>query len=91
MKAFADRLTIIEKNLQRLLLLSQRSEQTGGVERILFADLPVAGQKGRLRYCSNCRKPAEGAGNGSGRMVIDDVVSGIPTWINVDDLATATA
>lgn len=90
-KAFTDRLTMIEKNLQRLLLLSQRSEQTGGVERVLFVDLPTAGQKGRIRYCSNCRKPAEGAGNGSGRLVIDDEIASVPTWINIDDLAAATA
>lgn len=90
-KALQDRLTIIEKNLQRLLLLSQRSEQTGGVERVLFVDLPTAGQKGRIRYCSNCRKSGETAGNGTGRLVIDDEVATVPTWVNVDDLAAAQA
>lgn len=78
-------MTILEKNFQRLLLLSQRSEQTGGVERVLFVDLPAAGQKGRIRYVTNGRKSGEGAGNGTGVLAIDDEIASVAVWVRVDD------
>ena len=45
-----------------------------------YAALPAAGIAGRLVLCSDCLKPAQAAGNGTGMMVFDD---GHANWVSV--------
>ena len=69
----------------RNIELTERAEVAGAVQPLTFANLPVAGQVGRLRFCSNCRKVGEGAGLGTGTIVYDDSVA----WRRVGDDTTA--
>lgn len=55
---------------------------------IAFADLPAAADNtGRIIFCSDARKAAEGAGNGTGNLVFSDGTN----YIRVDTGATAAA
>jgi hypothetical protein len=55
---------------------------------IAFADLPTAtANTGRIIFCSDARKVAETAGNGTGNLLFSDGAN----WIRVDTGATATA
>lgn len=56
----------------RKLETNQRAEQAGAVQAILFVDLPAAGKPGRVMFVTNGRKPAEGAGAGTGVLAVDD-------------------
>lgn len=60
----ARRLTTVENR--------ERVETAGAVQPLAFATLPTAGQRGRLRFCTNCRKSGEGAGLGTGTIIYDD-------------------
>lgn len=73
--------------LQRLhnVETQERAEQAGAVQSVAFASLPAAGQRGRLRFCSNCRKVGEGAGLGTGTPVYDDATA----WRRTGDDSTA--
>ena len=51
---------------------NSRAEVGGGMERLAFADLPAAGQAGRVRFVTNGRKVGEGAGAGTGVPAYDD-------------------
>ena len=44
-----------------------------------YASLPAAGTAGRLVLCSDCLKPAQAAGGGTGMMVFDD---GHSNWVS---------
>jgi hypothetical protein len=50
----------------------ERAEQAGAIQAILFVDLPVAGEAGRLRFVTNGRKVGEGVGAGTGIVCYDD-------------------
>lgn len=65
----------------RALEASDRAEVAGGVQTYAFADLPAAGQPGRLAYVSNGRKVGEGAGLGTGVLAYDDGSS----WFRTSD------
>lgn len=69
--SLAASLTGIVKRL-RVLESNDRAEVTGGVQALLFADLPTPGQAGRLRFVTNGRKVGEGAGAGTGVLAYDD-------------------
>ena len=71
----------------RHLEANQRSEVTGGVVSQAVADLPAAGQVGRLRFATDGRKTGEGAGAGTGVLVYDDGVA----FRRVDDGTTVVA
>ena len=75
------RLDKLEKRFNSLLAQSQRSELTGGVERILFADIATAGQAGRLIFITDGRKVGEGAAAGTGTLAYDDGTD----WYRVGD------
>jgi len=62
-------------NRIRALESNGRSEVTGSIEAIVFADLPVAGQAGRLRFVTDGRKVGEGVGVGTGTPAYDDGVA----------------
>lgn len=64
----------------RALESNERSEVTGSVRGANFADLPAAGQSGRVVFVTNGRKAGEGAGAGSGVLAFDDGSN----WIAVD-------
>lgn len=52
-----------------VLARSERAETSGGMPRILFADLPYAADgasSGDMRFVTNGRKTAEGPGMGTG-------------------------
>ena len=59
-------------NRIRALETNPRSEVTGGVQAVLFVDLPAAGQPGRLIFVSNGRKVGQGPGAGTGVLCYDD-------------------
>ena len=54
---------------------NERSEISNAVIKLLFADLPVADQAGRLRFVTDGRKMGEGPGAGTGVPVYDDGTS----------------
>lgn len=65
---------VIEKLVARLAALESntRAEVAGGVQALLYADLPAAGQPGRVRFVTNGRKIGEGPGAGTGVLAVDD-------------------
>lgn len=63
----AHRLTTVENR--------ERVETAGAIQPLAFANLPAAGQRGRLRFCTNGRKVGEGAGVGTGIVAYDDGVA----------------
>ncbi|KKK49779.1 hypothetical protein LCGC14_3131610 [marine sediment metagenome] len=75
------RLDKLDKRFNNLLAQSQRSELTGGVERVLFADKETAGQAGRLIFITDARKVGEGAAAGTGTLCYDDGTD----WYRVGD------
>ena len=62
-------------NRIRALEANGRSEVTGSIEAIAFADLPTPGQAGRLRFVTDGRKVGEGVGAGTGTPAYDDGVA----------------
>lgn len=71
----------------RALEARERSNWTGGVQSLLFANLPAAGQTGRLLFVTDGRKTGEGAGAGTGVLAYDDGVA----WRRVDDGTSVAA
>ena len=67
----ADVVLQLVKRIQ-LLETNDRAEVAGGTQAMLFAQLPAAGQPGRLVFVTNGRKVGEGAGNGTGVPAYDD-------------------
>lgn len=65
---------IFNRLTQRIIAIESnpRSEVTGGIQAMLFAALPAAGQPGRLVFVTNGRKVGEGAGAGTGVIAYDD-------------------
>lgn len=65
---------VVESLLERIKALEAngRSEVSGSIEAIVFADLPVAGQAGRSRFVTDGRKIGEGVGAGTGVPAYDD-------------------
>ena len=61
-----------------------RSEVTGSIEAIVFANLPVPGQPGRFLFVTDGRKTGEGAGVGTGTPAYDDGVA----WRRTSDDTT---
>ncbi len=70
-----DRLLETILNRIRALEANGRSEVTGSIEAIAFADLPTPGQPGRLRFVIDGRKVGEGVGAGTGTPAYDDGVA----------------
>lgn len=62
-------------NRVRELEANGRSEVTGSIEAIVFANLPTPGQPGRLRFVTDGRKVGEGVGVGTGTPAYDDGVA----------------
>jgi len=62
-------------NRIRELEANGRSEVTGSIEAIVFANLPTPGQAGRLRFVTDGRKVGEGVGVGTGTPAYDDGVA----------------
>lgn len=52
-----------------------RSEVTGSIEEIVFANLPTPGQPGRFFFVTDGRKTGEGGGAGTGTPAYDDGVA----------------
>ena len=68
---------VIEALLVRIKALEAngRSEVSGSIEAITFANLPTPGQPGRLRFVIDGRKVGEGVGVGTGVPAYDDGVA----------------
>lgn len=68
---------VLEEVLNRIreLEANGRSEVTGSIEAILFANLPTPGQAGRFFFVTDGRKIGEGVGAGTGVPVYDDGVA----------------
>ncbi len=62
----------------------ERANFAGGVETILFSNLPTPGQTGRMFFVSDGRKLGEGVGAGTGVLVYDDAVA----WRRTSDDTT---
>jgi len=62
-------------NRMRELEANGRSEVTGSIEAVLFANLPTPGQAGRLFFVTDGRKVGEGVGAGTGTPAYDDGVA----------------
>jgi len=73
-------------NRIRELEANGRSEVTGSIEAIVFANLPVPGQAGRWRFVTDGRKVGEGVGAGTGVPAYDD---GLAWNRTSDDTAVA--
>ena len=70
----------------RLIEANGRSEVSGSIEAITFANLPTPGQPGRLRFVTDGRKVGEGGGAGTGVPAYDD---GSAWFRTSDDTAVA--
>ncbi len=68
---------LIDEVMTRIKLLEAngRSEVSGSIEAIVFADLPTPGQPGRLRFVTDGLKVGEGGGAGTGTPAYDDGVA----------------
>ena len=68
---------VIEALLARIKALEAngRSEVSGSIEAITFANLPTPGQPGRLRFVIDGRKVGEGGGAGTGTPAYDDGIA----------------
>ena len=72
----------------RDLEANERSETTNAVPKVTAANLPAAGQFGRMRFATDGRKLGEGPAAGTGVPVYDD---GVATWRRyADDTAVLT-
>lgn len=85
LQRFASDIKQLKQGLRQLTTLSARSEYTGGFSRVLYADLPIAGMKGRVFYILDARIGAEGAGAGSGALGVDNGSQ----WVYVQDQTQA--
>lgn len=56
----------------RALEARQRAEIAGGLEPVLFVNLPAAGQPGRMVFVTDGRASGEGAGAGTGTPAYDN-------------------
>jgi len=66
---------------------NERAELSAAIPAVTFANLPAAGQAGRLRFVTDGRKIGEGVGAGTGVPAYDD---GGATWFRTsDDTAVA--
>ncbi len=54
---------------------NERAEVSAAIPAVLFANLPAAGQAGRLRFVTDGRKIGEGVGAGTGVLTYDDGVA----------------
>lgn len=68
----------------RKLETSGRAEIAGGLQALVFASLPVAGQPGRFVFVTDGRKLGEGGGAGTGTPAYDDGVA----WRRTSDDST---
>ncbi|KKN78135.1 hypothetical protein LCGC14_0353620 [marine sediment metagenome] len=59
----------------RLIEANGRSEVSGSIEAITFANLPAPGQPGRLFFVTDGLKIGEGGGAGTGTPAYDDGVA----------------
>lgn len=72
----------------RDLEANERSEVTNAVPAVTFANLPAAGQAGRIRFVTDGRKVGEVPGAGTGVLAYDD---GGASWRRPsDDTAVLT-
>ncbi len=56
----------------RDLEANERSEVTNAIPSVTFANLPAAGQAGRMRFVTDGRKLGEGPAAGTGVLAYDD-------------------
>jgi hypothetical protein len=82
-ESFVNELTARIRDLEA----RQRSEIAGGLQPLVFASLPVAGQPGRMVFVTNGRKVGEGVGAGTGTPAYDDGVA----WRRTADDTTVAA
>jgi hypothetical protein len=68
-----------------------RANTADSAPRRAFADLPTAAATGRWYWVTDGRQTGEGAGSGTGILAVDVNLSGVPTWVRVDDNDTAIA
>lgn len=85
------RLDTLEKQIRTLTTLSYRAEVTGGVATYTFTNLPSANIAGKVAFCSDCRRSDQGAGAGTGVLVVVALLAGVLTWTRVDDPTQAAA
>ncbi len=87
--SMADLGAIIDRLAARLRALeaNPRSEVTGGLQAVMFADLPTPGQPGRHLFVSDALKPLEAPGAGTGVTAVDDGAS----WLRVGDYTVIAA
>lgn len=63
-------LAALNAKVDRSILLTERSEQAGGVQSLAFADIPTDGiGAGDMLWISDGRKTGEGTGAGTGVLV----------------------
>ncbi len=74
----------VQTNRFREIEANQRSEVTGSIEAIVFANLPTPGQPGRFLFVTDGRKTGEGGGAGTGTPAYDDGVA----WRRTSDDTT---
>lgn len=84
-KRMQDDLARLSKGLRQLTTLTERSEVTGGVANYTYATLPTPNKAGMIANCSNCRKSGEGAGAGTGCLVVVEELAATLQWVNVHD------
>lgn len=84
MPDFRDVINSLAQRIHRVEL-KERAEQAGAVKPLAFIDLPAAGKRGSLLYCTDCLKVGETTGNGTGTIIYSDSSA----WRRVGDDTTA--
>lgn len=90
-RTFQAQIDQLQKQIRQLSVNTARSEYTGGVTNYAFTALPSPNHAGMIAYCSDCRKSGEGAGNGTGVLVVVTLLAAVLVWARVDDPTQAAA
>lgn len=77
-----NRITKLEVDLKKYIVVSVRAETAGSAPRVYYADLPAQPIEGMWFYIRNGRKAGETANNGTG--MIGVYTAG--QWRRIDDL-----
>lgn len=81
----------LQKQTRQLTTLTTRSEVTGGAAGYTYIELPTPNKEGMIAFCSDCRRSDQGAGTGTGVLVVAALLAGVLQWVRVDDPTQAAA
>ncbi len=90
-QSLKDEIDVLNKRVDSIAIRYERAEVSDSIPAYTFANLPTATNGGlgdnaaytTIAWCSNSRRPGEGAGAGTGTLVFFQSSTG--TWLNLHD------